>query len=110
MAETTIRVIRKRVGHPAVLVDIPKTLEAMQEEVSGYIQAVPLFENIVLICNEDGKLVGQTENFPIPWGDMVVGNAFFVRDDGGDDWASLEPEDMRRVCDYLGLAEMGFPV
>ena len=37
--------------------DIPDTLEAMQEVVDGYIQAVyPFEEPVALICNEEGKL------------------------------------------------------
>lgn len=39
--------------------DIPDTLEAMQEVVGGYIQAVyPFEEPVALICNEEGKLNG----------------------------------------------------
>ena len=64
----------------------------------------------MLVCNEEGKIMGQDTNFPIPWGDVVVGNAFFVRDPGGSEWASVDKSYVTKVCDYLGLAEMGFPV
>lgn len=43
--------------------DIPDTLEAMQEVVDGYIQAVyPFEEPVALICNEEGKLNGLPLN------------------------------------------------
>ena len=43
---------------------IPNTLEALQEAVGGYIETVTLPEhNLVLICNEEGKLRDMPYNF-----------------------------------------------
>ena len=39
--------------------EIDGSLEAMQKEVGGYIQALfPFEEPVALICNEEGKLHG----------------------------------------------------
>lgn len=41
---------------------IPDTLEALQDIVGGWIQAISLDETTVLYCNEEGKLKGLTPN------------------------------------------------
>ena len=46
-----------------VVAEIDSGLDAMQEVVAGYIQAVYPFEDpIALICNEEGKLLGLPLN------------------------------------------------
>ncbi len=43
--------------------EIANTLEAMQEIVGGYIQAVyPFPDEVALVCNEEGKLEGLPLN------------------------------------------------
>ena len=108
-----MKVIRKHPGGPAEFIDIDGSLESLQKEVDGYIEAVPLFEKIIMICNEDGKWKGLEENFPVQfkgvYGDTILGTVLFVREDGGN-FGSVAEEDMSKLCSYLGLGEMGFPV
>lgn len=55
---------------------ISNSLENLQRFVNGYIEAVPVSENIVMICNEEGKLRGMDPNFK--WlGDVIVGPVIF---------------------------------
>ncbi len=43
--------------------EIDPSLEAMQKEVGGYIQALfPFEEAVALVCNEEGKLLGLPLN------------------------------------------------
>ncbi len=45
------------------LIEIDNTLEAMQEKVGGYIeQLMPFEDDIAIICNEEGKLIGLPLN------------------------------------------------
>ena len=61
-----IKVIIKRpdeaYGHIA---HINNDLKTLQETVGGYIEAVEIGDNVVLICNEDGKNLGLESNFAI---------------------------------------------
>lgn len=41
--------------------EIANDLKALQEYVGGYIEVVPLTEQLALICNEEGKLLGLPE-------------------------------------------------
>lgn len=60
---------------------VSNTLENLQRIVGGYIEAIPLTDNMVVICNEEGKLRGFESNFHIPWA-VVVGTVLVVGYDG----------------------------
>lgn len=49
----------ERFGHVR---NINASLENLQEIVNGYIEVVPLFDNVVAICDEEGKLKGRDLN------------------------------------------------
>ena len=58
-----MRILKIEPEHKPERADIPDTLEAMQEVVDGYMQAVyPFEEPVALICNEEGKLNGLPLN------------------------------------------------
>ena len=59
---------------------IPNTLKALQEAVGGYIETVTLPEhNLVLICNEEGRIRDMPYNFTLRRmrGVVTVQNAIF---------------------------------
>lgn len=82
MKEERITIIAARVGEPLHLEDIDNTLEAMQEFVGGYIEAVTLSDGKVIICNEEGKLLG------LPYNRGFEGN-FFICEAEGDELVSI---------------------
>ena len=56
-------VVKLSPGKRAEVLDIPHTLEAMQQQVGGYIEAIYPFEDAAaIICNEEGKLLGLEPN------------------------------------------------
>jgi len=58
-----MKVIIVKPQEKPVVAEIDSSLEAMQEVVGGYIQAVYPFEApVALICNEEGKLLGLPLN------------------------------------------------
>lgn len=45
------------------VVEIPHTLEAMQELVGGYIEEyMPFDDDVAIVCNEEGKMMGEELN------------------------------------------------
>lgn len=75
-------IIKNPNGKPfKALVD--NTLEAFQNLVGGYIQTVPCSgeTNCIIVCNEEGKLLGLPYNFMTEW-DIFVGTVVFVGVDG----------------------------
>ncbi|MBQ7886244.1 MAG: DUF3846 domain-containing protein [Clostridia bacterium] len=83
-------------------VELDNTLEAMQEQVGGHIEAVPLRSGLMAICNEDGKL----EELPpvalilSPDGsvayDTLCGPVLVCRTKGSE-FADIQPGDEERM-------------
>ncbi|MFQ7451097.1 MAG: DUF3846 domain-containing protein [Flavonifractor plautii] len=57
MKADAIQVLKVASGKAPEAITIPNTLEAMQQMVGGYIEVIPL-EDVCLVCNEEGKLMG----------------------------------------------------
>lgn len=60
--------------------DIPNTLEALQAEVCGYIETVRLTTELLLIINEEGRLMDMPENQHLKG---IVGPAVIVHNRAG---------------------------
>lgn len=74
-------VARKRPHEPWELVDIENTLEALQDEVGGYIETVTITTDACLIVNEEGRLRGMPFNVNF-CGLKLVGTVLLVGIDG----------------------------
>lgn len=61
-------IVVKKVNKRPVIARIPANtdgcLAALQKIVGGYIETVP-FEDVLLICNEEGKLQGIRQPLPL---------------------------------------------
>lgn len=77
-----IQVLKVEPGHVPELVSMPNTLEAFQAAVGGYIEAVGLDANAVLLCNEEGKIMGLPANWQL-CGDTIAGTFLIVGAEDG---------------------------
>lgn len=108
MKENIIVLIKKPNCLPTVKT-IPNTLEALQSIVDGYIEVVDVRKNVVLICNEEGKILSKYQNKPnimiTVSGDVVdiiKGTAVVCGQDGED----LDDIDHNIIADiYAELCE-----
>lgn len=82
-----MKAILKLPGQPAKQIEIDNTLEALQRAVGGYIETVTLFEDVTLICNEEGRLMGLPYNVDF-CGINFVGPVLAVGRNG-EDFCSL---------------------
>lgn len=57
-----MKVIYKAPGCQPEPRDIPNTLEELQAAVGGYIETVTIASDVVIICNEEGRLQGLPHN------------------------------------------------
>ena len=76
-----MRVIYKAPGKEPEERDIPNTLAALQEAVGGYIETVTVCSDMVVICDEEGRLKGKEQNCTVCGADFV-GPILFVGVDG----------------------------
>ena len=78
--------------HPRVA-DIPHTLEAMQQTVGGYIQAVyPWPDQIALVCDDEG-LLKQAEFNRLVAPEVAIFGTFFICGLDTDSFCDL-PDDL----------------
>ena len=75
-------------GEPARVVEICNELTEMQSIVGGYIEAVPVTRGVVMICNEEGKLLKECKPnrrvaFRCP-DEIIYGDFFFCGEDEED--------------------------
>lgn len=86
-------------------VPLENTLKAKQDFVKGSIQTIHI-EDIVIICNEEGKLLQLPPNRALvneagePL-DILCGNILAVRHNGSGEFTSIEPEDRIIINEYL---------
>ena len=75
-----LKVIFKEVGKDPVVMEIEDTLEAKQKLVGGLIEIVPYKDDLLLVCNEEGKITNLKPNLQFDY-DYIAGNCFIVGDD-----------------------------
>lgn len=90
-----IQVLIKQPGKAAQLQAIDNTLEALQNIVQGYIEAVQLPGGTVMLINEDGHHTGQAWNFNY-MGSPVHGPAIFTGCTG-EVLSSITPDELETL-------------
>ena len=83
--------------------NITDQLEDLQETVGGMIEVIGNGDGTLLVCNEEGKLLGMEGNRRIP-GDVLAG-PFFVVGDAGETFRSLTEEELERYRERFAEIE-----
>ena len=90
-----MKVIMKEPRKPAVVTEIQNDLKALQAAVGGYIETVTLVEDLVVICNEEGRLMG------LPWNCTIRGVGFYgtilLVGINGDDFGDVPEENVKAL-------------
>lgn len=85
-----MKVIYKAPDQAPEIRDIPNDLEELQEAVGGYIETVTIAADAVIICNEEGRLLGLPYNCTI-CGVNFVG-PIIISGHEGEEFTDLSPE------------------
>lgn len=72
-----MRAVIKRPGSSPDVIEIENTLEALQSAVGGYIEAVTVAKNAVIICDEEGLLKMKPRNVQL-FGIRIYGTFLIV--------------------------------
>ena len=92
-----IRVVIKRPGEDPVTAVMENTLTAFQRAVDGYIETVSLTEDVIIVCNEEGRLRDMEPNIM-----GLAGPLVFVGYDGEDGFRALSDFEIDALMDMLG--------
>ena len=92
-----IKVVLAEPGKKAKATEIENTLENLQKIVGGYIECIyPFEDNVGIICNEEGKLIGLEPNRVLRDEDGnavdIIFGTFIVTGLTDDDFGSLTDE------------------
>lgn len=103
MKTEKIKVIIVEPHKPARVALIDNTLEAKQEIVGGWIEAIyPFDDNVALICNEEGKINGEELNRPLFDEDGriydIIAGTFIVCGLTDNDFGTLTDEQALHYC------------
>lgn len=83
----TMLCIRKEPNKAPEIVQVENTLEALQKEVGGYIETVTIASDAAIICDEEGRLKGKSDNCSILGVDFV--GTILVVGVSGEEFASI---------------------
>lgn len=99
--EDKLKIIYKEVGKDPVEMEIENTLEAKQKLVNGLIEVVPYKDDLLLICNEEGKIENLKPNLKFDY-DYIAGNCFVVGDDyENGDFKSINSNQVEEIKNDL---------
>ncbi|MCI9354337.1 MAG: DUF3846 domain-containing protein [Firmicutes bacterium] len=94
MKENEIRVLKVEPHeHPKECI-LENTLEALQEAVDGYIDIIGLEDDICILLNDEGKLIGLEGNRSLG-DDILVGNFYICGSDAEGNLTSLTDEEIK---------------
>lgn len=83
-----MKVLVVRVGEQPQVMDIKDDLKTYQAIVGGYIQCISIDENVDMVCNDEGKIIGLPINRPLVFNnrlvDIICGDFFIVGVDEAD--------------------------
>lgn len=99
--ENKVKVLYKKVGESPKVMIIDNNLEEKQKLVGGLIEVVPYMDNMLIVCNEEGKLLNLPPNavFDI---DYIAGDFFVIGDDyENGDFKSLDNEEILKAKEDL---------
>lgn len=78
-------------------VEVKNELKALQETVGGYIETLTLTEGVVLICNEEGKLLKLEPNTHF----YTINGDFLLVGVNGEEFGDLTEKQMEQLEEIL---------
>ena len=118
MNETTVKALKVEPGMSPCIIDLGTDLDSLQKAVSigagyqGLIEFVYLEDNVSILCNEEGKLIGLLPNRRLG-DDILCGVFYVVAENEEGELISLTPAQQERYArkferiQYIDQAEIG---
>ena len=106
-----MKILKVEVGRQPEVKQINDDLMSMQREVGGYIETAYFYDDVVLVCNENGKLDGSCPNREIDLdgrlADVIFGDFFLVGVNAGC-LTDISDEMTEKYKDILSLEKSAF--
>lgn len=98
-----MRIVIKKAGQFPEVKEIKGTLENLKEIVGGYIECISIYDNLICVCNEEGKLLKLPPNF-LFMGDIIVGDVFFCAG-AEEEFISLSDNQVQDIMTVMTTVE-----
>lgn len=96
-----LNVLYYKVGEEAVLTPVEEGLKPLQALVGGMIETVTLSRGLILVCNEEGRLMGLPPNrYTVDYG-VIVGDFFITASDEEGEFISLTDDQISLALTML---------
>lgn len=106
-----VRIVMKKVSEEPQVMKIKNTLEEKQKLVGGLIEVIPYpldDEELLIVCNEEGKLLGQKPNAVFDL-DYIAGDFFVIGDDyKNGDFKSVTDKQIEKIIEDLSKRSFKF--
>lgn len=102
----TMKVVLVQPGLYAKEAEIGTQLRDMQQTVGGWIEAVyPYDDNVAIVCNEEGLIMGLPLNRQINE-DIVIAGTFFICGTGEEDFIGLTDAQVQKYKEMFYMPEI----
>ena len=81
--------------------DVDNNLRSFQEIVNGHIECIYPWEDIIVICNEEGKIKNLTPNRFVR-GHLIVGTFIIIGNNHDGEFRSLTEEEIKTYKKLFG--------
>ena len=103
--DNLMKVVFVEPHRPPYIAEVTDGLESLQQAVGGLIEFVYNSDGTVIVCNEEGKLIGMDGNRRIGDGTSVIAGQFFVVGTVGEELRSLTEEEVMIYMDRFAEPE-----
>ena len=110
MKQKTIEVLMVEPRREPRIVRLDNSLESLQTAVSigadyrGLIEIISLSDEVCILCNEEGKLIGLEPNRRL-WSDVLCGVFYVTGQDNEENLCSLSAKDMEHYKEFFAIPE-----
>lgn len=115
LRDNRLKVVLVEPGKLARITEIGTKLEDLQKTVGGFIEAYyPFEEEVCIVCNDEGKINGMDLNRAV-YGENhmimdIIAGPFFICDCSGENFGSLNDEQLKKYTEMFRYPEMFFSV
>ena len=98
-----LRIVYVEPGRPPFVSEVGRDLLSMQKAVHGPLEVLNNQDGTVLLCNDEGKLIGMDGNRHV--GDDVIAGPFLLVGDNGESLRSLTDAEVERYMERFAQPE-----
>jgi hypothetical protein len=94
-----MRILMVEPGKEPFVTEVSNDLESLQKAVDGLIEVMCLEENVLIVCNEDGKCMGLNGNRRVDNGDIIAGAFLICGSNDEGEMLSLTDEQIKKYTE-----------